>query len=281
MAANTFPNTKAAVIANVAQRELEFQAKLLASVRNVSSFARPGSKSIDFPKLTSFSVEDRAFGAVAPSDQLLTDTTDQLLLDKNKIVKWIIDAKDDLQTEINNTTETVKRAASALARQVDADIQAELEIVGQVEATAVGVITRDIILEMRETLLDAEADESKMTLVVGNDQEKELLKISEFNNQDIYGPNRVIRAGQIGTLYGMPVLRRSGLGANTYYMYDADGIAFGWQAAIAMDSDKDLDYGVGSMKHVMDMLYGVRGLQLGQGPTAGATESAFVVKDAN
>ena len=281
MAANTFPTTKAALIANVAQRELEFQAKLLQSVRNVSSFAVPGSKSISFPKLTSFIVEDRAFGAAAPSDQVLTDTEDTILLNKNKIVKWIIDAKDDVQTSLNNTTETVKRAASALSRQVDTDIQAVLEAAGQVEATAVGAITRDIILEMRETLLNAEAIESQMTLIVGNDQEKELLKIAEFNNQDIYGPNNMVRLGQIGSLYGMPVIRRSNLGAATYYMLDSDGVGFGWQAAVAMDSQKDVDYGSGSMKHVMDMLYGTAGLQLGEGPTAGPTESELIVKDAN
>lgn len=279
MAADTYPNLKQDLIAAVVQRELEFQSKLLPTVTNVSQFAVPGAKSISFPKLTSFTVNSRAFGA-ADAEQNLTDTADQILLDKNKIVSWIIDSKDDVQTTINAQAETARRAAAAHARDMDTEIVNVLEADGRAVLSAVGDITRDIILDMQEDYFDAEGSEDGAVLVVSNDQHKALLKISEFTSQEIYGDNVAVRAGRIGTLYGMPVIRRSGLAAQTYYLYGKDGIALGMQAGPQMDSEKAIQYGTGAMRFAMDVLYGVDSLQRGlKGAAAG--EGALIFKDSN
>ena len=119
-----------------------------------------------------------------------------------------------------------------------------------------------------------------MVLVVGNDQHKALLKIAEFTEHQVYGPNNAIRGGQIGNIYGMPVIRRSGLAAQTYYMYGKSGIALGIQAGPDMDSEKAVDYGAGAMKHVMDVLYGADSLQRGE-KGAAAGEGALLFKDNN
>lgn len=269
MAAETYPNFKQDLIASVVQRELEFKAKLLPTVTNVSQWAIPGAKSISFPKLSSFSVNDRAFGA-ADTEQNLTDTVDQILLNQNKIVSWIIDASDDVQTTIGAQAELAKRAASAHARDMDDEIVAVLEADGTATTTA-GAISRDIILEMREALFDAEAEEDSLVLVVGNDSETNLLKIDEFTRHDVYGPNEAIRAGRLGTVYGMPVIRRSGLAANTFYMYAKEGIALGMQAGPKMDSQKAIEFGTNSVRYAMDVLYGVDSLQGG----------ALILKDNN
>lgn len=278
MAANTFPNSKMDLIANIVQRELEFQAKLLPTITDVSQWAQPGARSIAFPKLTSFAVNNRAFGA-ADTEQTLTDTTDVIQLDKNRIVSWVVDMKDDLQASFDSQAELAKRAAAAHGRDMDNEILAVLEADGVATAT-VGAITRDIILEMQTSLFDREAIEDDIVLVVGNDSHEELLKISEFTEHQIYGPNNAIRGGQIGTVYGMPVIRRSGIAANTYYMYERGGVALGMQAAPSMDSEKDIQYGTGAMRFAMDVLYGVDSLQRGE-KGVGATESALIVKDGN
>jgi hypothetical protein len=279
MSAATHPNLKQDLIASAVQRELEFAAKLLPTIENVSNFASPGAKTISFPKLSSFTVNSRAFGA-ADSEQTLADTLDTIALDKNKIVQWIIDSKDDAQTTISAQVEYAKRAASAHGRDMDNEILSVLEAAGRAQASAVGVITRDIILDMQETLHDAEANEDQMVLVLGNDSYKEMLKISEFTEHQIYGPNNAISGGQVGTIYGMPVVRRSGIAAATYYMYEKTGLALGVQVSPQMDSQKAVQYGSGSMRHVMDVLYGVDALQLGL-KGAGGAESALIVKDAN
>ena len=281
MAANAYPNLKQDLIASVVQRELEFKAKLLPTVTNVSQFAVPGSKSISFPKLSSFTVESRAFGASASTDQVLADTLDQINMDQNKIVKWIVDAKSDVQTTIGNFTESAKRAASAHSRDLDSFIVSILESDSRTDwGAATGNITRDIILDMQNAAFDAEAEEDELVLVVSNDQHKALLKISEFTSQEIYGDNVAVRAGRIGTLYGMPVIRRSGLAAQTYYMYAKSGLAVGIQAGPDMDSEKAVDYGAGAMKHVMDILYGGDSLQRGE-KGAAAGEGALLFKDNN
>lgn len=280
MPAVTHPEFKQDLIASIVQRELEFAAKLLPTVSNFSQFAVPGSKSVSIPKLSSFTVNDRAFGA-ADTEQLLTGLTDSIDLDKNKIVSWVIDAKDEVQTTIAAAAEYASRAAAAHGRQIDVDIVTELEAVARVDwGAAVGDITRDIILDMQEGAFDAEADLDNMVLVVSNDQHKALLKIAEFTEHQVYGPNDAIRAGKIGTIYGMDVIRRSGLAASTYYMYEKGAVGYASQVGPQMDSEKDIQYGTGAMRFAMDMLYGVSGMRLAE-KGAGAGLSALAFKDNN
>lgn len=280
MAAQTYPNLKQDLIASIVQRELEFQTKLLPTVTNVSQFAVPGAKSISFPKLSSFTVNSRAFGA-ADTEQTLTDTFDQLLLDQNKIVSWIVDAKDDVQTTIGAQAENAKRAASAHARDIDNNLVSVIEAAGRTDwGITAGDITRDIILDMQEGYFDAEGNEGDAVLVVSNDQHKALLKITEFTEHQIYGPNDAIRAGQIGTVYGMPVIRRSGLAASTYYLYGKEAVAAGFQSGPQMDSEKDIQYGTGAMRFAMDVLYGLKAMRLNE-KGAGVAESALIFKDNN
>jgi len=269
MAAQNYANLKQDLIASLVQRELEFQAKLLPTITNVSQFAVPGAKSISFPKLSSFTAASRAFG-VAATEQVLTDTVDTIALNQNKIVSWAIDAKDAVQATINAQAENAKRASSALARDMDDYILSVLEADGSATTTA-GAITRDIILEMQEALYNAEASLDRLVLVVGNDSYSNLLKIAEFTEHQIYGPNNAIAGGQVGTVYGMPVVRRSGIGTNTFYMYDSEGVAFGMQSGPQMDSQKDIKYGTAGMLFAMDVLYGCDSLQGG----------ALILKDNN
>lgn len=283
MAAATHPNLKQDLIASIVQRELEFQAKLLPTVTDFSQFAIPGVRSVSIPKLTSFTVNDRAFGA-SDTEQVLTDSVDQLLLDKNKIVSWIIDQKDQAQVTINAEAEYARRAASAHGRTIDTELVGVIEAAGRVDwgdGVATGDITRDFVLEMQEAAYDAEANLEDLVLVVSNDQHRALLQITEFTEQQVYGMSPTpIMSGQIGSLYGMPVIRRSGLGAQTYYMYERGGVGFAMQVGPQMDSEKDIQYGTQAMRYAMDALYGVKAMRLNE-KGAGATESALIFKDRN
>ncbi len=279
MPAQNYDNFKQELIASVIQRELEFQAKLLPTVTDVSQFAVKGSKAISFPKLSSFTVNDRAFGA-SDTEQELLDTVDQILLNKNKIVSWIIDAKDEMQTTIDAQSANAKRASAALGRQIDDDILAVLESDSVAITTVSPAITRDVILEMQEDLFDREADLDNLVLVVGNTSYTELLKISEFTEHQIYGPNNAIRGGVAGDVYGVPVIRRSGIAATRYYMYEKSGLALGMQAGPQLDSQKDIQFGTSGMRFAMDVLYGVDSLQRGE-KGVDPTEGALMSKDNN
>ena len=111
--------TKQALIAAMVQKELAFKAKLTPFFTDLSSLANPGSTSIAIPKLSSFTVVDRAEGVYGDSSQL-SSSNDVLSLSENAYVSWIIDATTAIQANIPAQLEFARRAASAQARYVDA-----------------------------------------------------------------------------------------------------------------------------------------------------------------
>ena len=276
-ATNEMDATKQEKILSVVQKELQFKAKLVSTITDVSKFAKKGLDKISFPKLSSFTVEKRAPGA-AFTEKVITSTKDTLDLDQIAGVLYIIDPAEEIESTLEWELESAARAAAAVARGVDVDIIAALELHGVVNGTA-GDITRDIILNMREDMFDRHADDQEFTLLVANDQEKALLKIDEFKNQDIYGPNGAVRTGQIGTVYGVPVLRHSGLTAGTFYYYAKEAMCVGFQKMPKMGQQPAVEFGADAKKTVIDAKYGVSGKQLNPGFGLGATDSAWIMKD--
>jgi len=259
--------TKQDLIAALVQKELAAAANLLPYVTDVSRFAVKGAKSISFPMLSSFTPINRATGAAGDA-AVLTSTVDKLDLDVNAYIAWIVDSSDEIQSTIEWQTELSMRAASAHGRYVDAQVIAELEAEGT--AVTAGAISRDIILEMRENLLLANADKNALILVVGPESETDLLKVDEFTKADIYG-QAVIPNGVIGRVYGVPVLVNNQLGATAFYMFDKAGIAVGFQKGASMSVQGANQYGSGAERHALDQLFGVKALQ----------NSALIFKDGN
>lgn len=251
--------TKQDVIAAVVQRELAFAAKLMPYVTDVSVFAAKGAKSISFPKLTSFSVVNRASG-VQGDASVLTSAVDTIQLSFNAYVAWIIDSMDETQSTIEAQVAFAQRAASALGRYVDTQILACAAADAGLDVGA-APITRDLILDMREYVLGTgQANMDQLVLVVGVDQEKEMLKISEFSQAQVYG-GAVIPSGVIGKVYGMPVLVHSGVAAGHAHLWEKGGIAVGFQKSPAMSVQPANEFGVGAMRSAMDQLFGVDSLQ--------------------
>lgn len=266
--------TKAEVIAAVVQKELAFQAKLLPYVTNVSQFAVKGSNVISFPKLSSFSITNRASGAAGDAS-VLTATKDQIALSFNAYCAWIIDSMDEVQTSIEAQMEFAKRAASAHGRYIDTQILAVADSDAGLDVGA-APITRDLILDMREQLIKSFANLNETVLVIGPDQEKEMLKISEFTQAQIYG-GAVIPSGVIGSVYGTPVVLHQGVAAGKAFMWAKDGIALGFQKAPNMSSQGANEYGTTAVRVAMDQLFGVDSLQKAElGAPAGT--SPLIVK---
>jgi len=260
--------TKQDLIAALVQKELAAKANLLPTVLDVSRFAVKGAQSISFPKLTSFTPINRTLGAAGDA-AVLTSTVDQLDLDQNAYVAWIVDSSDEVQSTIEWQSELAMRAASGHGRFVDTQIIAELEAEGSA-TTTVGAISRDIFLEMRESLISANAELDELYFVCGPDSETALLKIDEFTRAEVYGSS-VIPAGVLGKLYGVPVRINNQIGADTFYMYAKSGLAVGFQKAPAMSQQGANEYGSNAERHAMDQLFGVKAMQ----------GSALIVKDNN
>lgn len=270
--------TKQDLIAARVQRELQFAAKLSPFFEDVSSFAVKGAKSISFPLMTSFTAPDRA-SAVAGTTQALTASVDTMDLEHRPYVSWVVDMNDEVQSTLNFQLEAAGRSAKAHGRRLDNEIITELEAIGVPTAVA-GGFDYDRSLDMRDEYLSREGEMENAVWIMSGDQEKALLNIDEYKRQDVYGPNGAIRAGQMGTLFGAPVIRHNALAANTYYLASKEGLAYGFQRSPAVGSEDAIAYGVGARLWAMDALFGVKGLQIEQAGVA-AGLSALIVKDAN
>lgn len=270
--------TKNDLIVALVQKELISEGVLAPTVLDVSRFAGKGMKSISFPKAGSFTVENRATG-VAATTQNLTFAADKMDLEFRATVAWLIDSMDELQSAVEVEGEYATRAARAHAVYLEQKIIAEMEAVGVANANCVGDVSAQGILNMRKNLLNRKANKSRLSLAISADQEAVMLDIDKFVSAEKYG-SAVIPTGALGKIYGMPVFVSTELGAQQYFCYDSEGIAIGFQRAPQMDERKAPEYGAGSMLKVLDQLFGVQGLQLGYQGVAG-TESALVEKDGN
>lgn len=269
--------TKADIIGAIVQKELKFAAKLSPYFTDLSALAVKGAKSVSYPKLSSFTVVDRA-SAVAGVASALTSAVDKLDLDKNAYVSWLVDSSDEVQSMIEVQIEFARRAAAAHGRYFDEQLIAGLETHG-VATTTAGNVTRDIVLEMRKSLQKNDADLSMAAFFISPDQEEYMLKVSEFTQAQIYG-GAVIPSGVIGSVYGVPVVIHNGLGAQQYFMAEKSGLAYAMQLAPKMAEQPAIEYGTSAKLVAMDQLFGVKGLQLGEKGVL-ATESPLIIKDNN
>lgn len=268
------------LIASLVQKELKESASLLPLVTDYSNLAIKGAKSVEIPKLSSFTVQSRAFGAAATENAALTDSTDVINLDQNKIVLFGYDSKDALQSTIEYKMMAAERAGSAHGRDVNTQLIAEFESVAGLNIN--GAVPADItiadILDMREFLISNFADMSRVSFVIAADQEKVMLQLPEFSRYDYRGNgSSPIVNGQIGSVYGVPVVINQQVKAQQAFMIEQSGCGAAFQAAPAFEEETDLTYGTGGRKCAVDQLYGVGGLQLGEG-TAAVGKSPLIAK---
>lgn len=272
--------TKQELIAALVQRELQFNAKLVPYITDVSAFAVPGAKSISFPKLTSFTVVNRA-EAVAGDASALTATVDTMLLDVNAYIAYIIDSMTKTQSNINAEMEFAKRAAAAHGRYVDSQL-----IAGFASAAyhfqnvgADADVTYANLLDMQAKYLANEGLMEEGAWIISVSQNKAILSLAEFKDMSAYG-EMAIRDGFVRQLLGMPVVVHSGLAAKQLFLVGKEGLAIGFQKAAAMDEQPANEYGVGAVRAAVDQLFGVKALQTGlKGAAAGKSPLILGLND--
>jgi hypothetical protein len=269
-------STKQDLIAALVQKELAFNAVLTRWFTDLSSLALPGSKSVSIPKLSSFTVIDRAEG-VAGDATALTATVDQLLLDKAAYVSWIIDSVTAIQSNIPAQLEFARRAAAAQSRYVDSQIIAELRTVAKsfVNVGADVNITYANTVDMVQALEESNADMSQAVWLVSPQQKGALMKLDEFKRADVYGSANIPR-GLVGEIHGVPVVMHNGLAGKEAFLCEKSGLAFAFQKGAQYGEQPEIAYGVGAMKAAIDQLFGIKGMQIAQAGAA-AGKSPFVL----
>lgn len=272
--------TKQDLIASIVQRELAERAKLTPFFTDLSSLVGPGMQSISVPKLTSFTVADRAEG-VAGEISALTSSVDKLDLNQNLYVSWLIDSMTATQSNIPAQLEFAKRAAAAQARYVDTLIINELANVAFsfLNVGADADVTYANVLTMVKELEENDAMMEDCVWLVSPSQKQAIFNLAEFKNQYQFG-QAVLPTGVIGTILGIPVVLHSGLASKQLFLAEKSGVAYAFQKSASYAEQDELAYGVGAKRAAIDQLVGVKGMQLGQkGAAAGKSPLVIGLND--
>ena len=250
------------IVGELTQRQLIAAGKLLPTVFNVSSYAEAGRDAIDFPKAGDFTVQKKASGTPVTSENL-TYTFDKLDLDQTAVVRWGVEKKAAIQSEVDVLEDALARASRAHAKQIDIDIMTEIYATANeggspLTAQGDGTFIRENITSMIEYLDVRDVPEDQRVLAIHSSEKKKIMDIADFVNANKLGSDRIVSRGQIGELFGIPVVVSNNVTTKKPAMYHMEALAFGFQQAPLFDSDKDLNNL--SDEYVLWQLYGLKGL---------------------
>jgi len=256
--------TKQDLIASMVQKELAFQAKLLPYFTDLSAMVGPGMQSIAIPKLSSFTVSDRAEGSEGDVSAL-TSSNDQLLLDKNLYCSWLIDSVTATQANIPAQILFAQRAAQASARKCDELLIAELGNIAHafINTGADANVTYANVLQMVRELEENDANMADCVWLVSPAQKEAIFGLAEFKNQYQFG-QAVLPSGVIGTIMGIPVVMHSGMSSVQVYLAEKSGLAYAFQQRATYGEQAEIGYGVGAVRAAVQQIFGLKGMQLGQ-----------------
>ncbi len=282
MADAVFGNTetvalKQDLIAAMVQRELIAGSIVAPRCMDVSQFAEPGAKTIEFPKAGHLTVLNRTEGSQGDA-AVITYSTDVMNLSFNAYVAWIVDYKSKVQSKIDVQLDLAARAARAHAAYLDTQLISGIEAAGDATATT-GVLTYDIMLEMMQTFITRKGNKAQSSWLVGPSTWALLMDMDEFKRAEVYG-SALIPSGVVGTALGAPVVVHPDIGASTYYLFDKDAMAYGLQAGPSYSEQGANEFGSQAKRAVLDQIFGVKALFINQ-EGAGAAESALIIKDGN
>jgi len=273
-------NVQEALVAEAVQRELQAAAKLSGLFSDFSSLVGKGTSSLKIPRSDSFNVLDRDNATPTPGTaQNLTFSFDQIDLDQSKYVYYVIPGDIEADSKPSYELTAASRSASAHARNLD---------IARLDALWVGAdATRDVDFisgtsDFEVTVLNMikEADEANMLddgqryLLIKPQERMESLKISNFVQANRYGSTDPIMKGEIGQAYNVKfiVVNNDGVtaaaaggifGNGKMVLCHRDSLGFAFHRQPAHDTQKAIEYGVGSMAHTWDVKYGLSALQDG------------------
>ena len=246
------------IIGELVQRELIAASKFAGSIMDVSRFAQKGMKSIEFPKTGSFTVVKKV-SETAVTAEALTYSTDSLALDQQAVVQWHIEDKASMQSIVELEQDALGRASRAHARSIDVDVLAALRTapIG-VTGNSGGALRREGIVAAITALDAREVPEEDRVFGIHPDEKADMFNITDFIDASRFGSNRIIQNGQIGEVFGVPVVVSTLVTAGSPLMFHKEAAAIGFQMAPRYQMDKDLPNL--AMLHSLDQLYGVTAL---------------------
>jgi hypothetical protein len=256
-------NTGQISISDIVQVKLRQNTVLAGIFRDLSVFASPGDKAVSFPRRSNnFSVQ-KLSGAQKGDDQESTFALDQLNLDQEAHIQWVIKKFDQARAKVRILEESIDEAVYQHAVSLDSDLFSEMDdnvAAGNIITPA--ALSQDNIVDMITQANTIRMPRQNRAWIFGNDAYGSLLKIDGFvdaskSNLDI------VRSGMIGTLYGIPVFESDSATTGTRYLVHQDAVGYALGAAPELEDQKAIEYGTGSRRWVMDQMYGYKSLNAG------------------
>lgn len=256
-------NTGQISISDLVQVKLRQNTVLAGIFRDLSVFASPGDKAVSFPRRSNnFSVQ-KLSGAQKGDDQESTFGLDQLNLDQEAHIQWVIKKFDQARAKVRILEESIDEAVYQHAVSLDSDLFSEMDssvAAGNIITPA--ALSQDNVVDMITQANTIRMPRQNRAFIFGNDAYGALLKIDGFvdaskSNLDI------VRSGMIGTLYGIPVFESDSATSGTRYLVHQDAVGYALGAAPELEDQKAIEYGTGSRRWVMDQMYGYKSLNEG------------------
>lgn len=252
------------VLGAMVQQQLIQEAVLLGTVNNYP--APFGVDKLKIPRAGGFTVGDKSENTAVDA-QTITYATDDLNLDKHKVIQVLTEKFALVQSEVNALQDIAERAGRAMALQIDTDIisvlvQASASAPDHRIAFAGASIAQVDILEGRRLLKVQNVPVQQCYLGIHPTEEKAMLAIADFVRADGYGSAQGLQAGVLGSIYGTKVIVHNGFTAGNAVMWHPSHAAVAIQEQITYDTMKDLANL--ATRHSWDMIYGVKLLDSGK-----------------
>ena len=258
-------------IASQIQSFLIQESVLIPTVMNRP--AELGINKVSFPRAGGFSVDDKVENT-AVTAQTITYAVDELDLDKYKTIQVRLEDNADWQSKPDVVSDIIMRMGKQLALQVDEDIYDCLEATSAAApdhrlayANATDLKKADL-LEARALLHEQNVPFNECTILVSPRSETSLLAIDDFVHADKYGSAEGLRNGELGRLYGAPVIMTNVAEDAKTIVYHPSHAAFAWQVQARFETDRDLPnlanlYSIQQLYGCTTLDSGVRGVLLG------------------
>jgi hypothetical protein len=225
---------------------------------------------LHIPEISIISASDKTAGSDVSYDATATTET-QLTVNKHKYVAKLFEDVAEIQSQPDLVAKYSKMMGEALARQVDADIWAELDGLNQsidlsADNTLNAATFESALANLGEN--DVPYMDGECAMVVNPTLFADILNPSAgiaqyFIRNDAVGEgNRGLRSGMVGSLYGIDVYMSNTVssaltdGTVSGAIFHKSACAIAVQNEVRVQSDYSID-ALGT-KVVSDLLYGVK-----------------------
>ena len=259
-------NTGQDSISSMVQVKLRANAVLASIFTDVSNFAQTGDKSISFPRWSNSFQVQKLSGATKGDDQEALFELDKLELSEEAHIQWVIKKFDQARAKVEILQQAISEATVQHALSLDSDIYDALDgsvLTSNGAYDLSGAVSQANIVAMITAANVARIPKQNRAFIFSNAEYGVLLGIDGFvdaskSNLDI------VKNGQIGTLYGIPVFESDAVDATKSYLVHKAAVCYGFGSMPSVEDEKAIAYGTGSRRWVMDQMYGQKALQAGK-----------------